>query len=180
MVMVAFKAPAYSDATKDTAALDALEFLAFSSNSDLYQKLVVQEQKVDSLHGDSPGNVDAALFEISARVKKAEDMDYVRDQVLATVKAFQEKPVDAAKLDRVRRHLRYSIAMRMDNSDAIASTVARFVALRRTPETMNRLFEQYAALTPEDVRQAAVKYLVEDGRTIVTLTGPGTLRGGGR
>ena len=38
-----------------------------------------------------------ALFEIAARVKKAEDMDYVRDQILATVKEFQEKPVDAAQ-----------------------------------------------------------------------------------
>jgi predicted Zn-dependent peptidase len=37
---------------------------------------------------------------------------------------------------------------------------------------MNALFDQYAKLTPEDV-QAAAKLLVERGRTIVTLTGPG-------
>jgi predicted Zn-dependent peptidase len=38
---------------------------------------------------------------------------------------------------------------------------------------MNALYDRYAALTPEDVRQAAAKYLVEKSRTIVTLTGPG-------
>ena len=38
---------------------------------------------------------------------------------------------------------------------------------------MNALYDQYAKLTPEDVQQAAAKYLVEKGRTIVTLTGPG-------
>ena len=176
MVTVAYKAPAYNDSTKDTAALDALAFLAFSPTSDIYQKLVVQEQKADSLYGNSPGNVDASLFEISARVKKATDMDYVRDQILATVKAFREQPVDAARLDRVRRHLRYSMALRMDSSDTIAATLARFVALRRTPETMNRLYDQYAALTPEDVQQAAARYLVDDSRTIVTLTGAGGAR----
>jgi hypothetical protein len=37
---------------------------------------------------------------------------------------------------------------------------------------MNRLYDVYARLTPEDVQQAASKYLVENGRTIVTLTGP--------
>ena len=48
IVSVGFKVPAYNDATKPTAALDALAYLAFSNTSDLYQKLVVQEQKADS------------------------------------------------------------------------------------------------------------------------------------
>jgi len=176
LVTVAWKAPAYDDSTKDTAALDALAYLAFSQTSDLYQKLVVQEQKADSLSGGASDHVDPTLFEVMARVKRPADMDYVRDQILATVKTFRDQPVDAARLDRVRRYLRYSVAMRMDSSDAIASTLARFVALRRTPETMNRLYEQYAALTPADVQQAAAKYLVDDSETIVTLTGKGGAR----
>ncbi len=57
----------------------------------------------------------------------------------------------------------------MDNSDTIAQIVASYVALRRTPDTMNSLFEQYAGLTAADVQKAAAKYLVDNGRTIVTL-----------
>jgi zinc protease len=172
IVAVAFKGPAYDDATKQTAALDALSYLAFSSTSDLYQKLVVQEQRADALSGRAPGSVDPSLFQITARVKKAEDLDYVRDQVLETVKAFQEKPVDPARLDTVRKRLRYQVALSMDNSDTIAQILSRYVALKRTPETMNALYDQYAKLTPEDV-QAAANFLVEKHRTIVTLTGPG-------
>ena len=170
MVTIAFKAPAYNDKEKDSAALDALSFLAFSRASDLYQKLVVDEQKVVSIGSNSPSNVDASLFTITARVKKEADLDYVRDQILATVKSFQEKPVDAARLDAVRKHLRYELALGLDSSDAIAGTLAYFVALQRTPETLNRLYDQYAALTPEDVQKAASKYLVEKDKTIVTLT----------
>ena len=173
IVVVAYKAPAYNDATKETAALDALASLAFSSTSDLYQKLVVQEQKADAVYANAPGNVDAALFEISARVKKVEDMDYVRERILETVKAFQEKPVDTARLDTVRKRLRYQVSLSMDNSDTIAQILSYYVALKRTPETMNALYDRYATLTPEDVREVAAKYLVEKGRTIVTLTGPG-------
>ena len=77
-----------------------------------------------------------------------------------------------ARLDTVRKRLRYQVALSMDNSDTIAQILARYVALKRTPETMNALFDQYAKLTPEDV-QAAAKILVEKHRTIVTLTGPG-------
>ena len=61
----------------------------------------------------------------------------------------------------------------MDNSESIAQILSSFVALGRSPETMNKLFDQYAGLMPEDVRQAAAKYLVDTARTVVTLTGPG-------
>jgi zinc protease len=172
IISVGFKGPAYNDVTKETAALDALSYLAFSNTSDLYQKLVVQEQKADAVSGNAPGSVDPSLFEITARVKKVEDLGYVRDRILETVKTFQDKPVDAARLDTVRKRLRYQVALSMDNSDTIAQILSYYVALKRTPETMNALYDQYAKLTPEDV-QAAAKILVEKNRTIVTLTGPG-------
>jgi zinc protease len=173
LVAIAFKAPAYNDATRDSAALDALSYLAFSNTGDLYQKLVVEEQKADAILARVPGSVDPALFQIMARVKKVEDLDYVRDQILETVKQFQEKPVDAARLDTVRKRLRYELTLRMDNSDTIAEILSSYVALKRSPETINTLYDQYAKLTPEDVQKAAAKYLLEQGRTIVTLTGPG-------
>jgi zinc protease len=171
ILTVAFRGPAYTDSAKDTAALDALSFLAYSPNSDLYQKLVIQEQKVDSLDAGAPDNVDPALFEITARVKNPADLDYVREQILDTAKNFREKPVDAKRLDSVRKHLRYSVALQMQSSDAIAAILARYIALRRTPESINKLYDQYASLTPEDVQKAAAQYLVDSGRTVVTLTG---------
>jgi zinc protease len=177
MITVAFKAPAYTDEAKDTAALDALASVAFSSTSDLYQELVIKEQRVDGFGANAASRVDPSLFTISARVKKQADVEHVRERILATVKAFQEKPVDAARLDAVRKRLRYQLALSLDSSDAIAGVLASFVAIRRTPETLNRLYDQYAAITPEDVQKAAAKYLVENSRTIVTLT-PAPARGG--
>jgi zinc protease len=173
LITIAYKGPAYSDTTIDTAALETLSDLAFSQTSDLYQKLVVKEQKVDSLYAGAPGETDPGLFTIGARVKKAEDLDYVRDEILATVKQFQDTPPDVGRLERIRKRLRYQLALSMDNSDTIAAILSQYVALRRTPDTLNKLFEQYQKLTPEDVQQAALKYLIEKNRTIVTLTGPG-------
>ena len=62
----------------------------------------------------------------------------------------------------------------MDNSDTIAGILANYIALRRTPDTIEKLYGQLAQLTPEDVQQAAAKYLIDKGRTIVTLTGSGS------
>jgi zinc protease len=170
-VVIGYKGPAFTDTAKDTAALVALAFLAFSPASDLYQRLVVTEQKAASLYASAPEQVDPSLFEIVARAQHESDLDSVRDQVYATVKGFRENLVDAARLDAVRKHLRYQLAIQLQSSDAIAGILARYVGLRRTPEALNRLYDQFAALTPEDVRAAAAKYLTDENRTTVTLVG---------
>ena len=85
----------------------------------------VKEQKVDSLFANAPSEVDPSLFTIGARVKKVEDMDYVRDQILATVKQFQEQPADKARLERIGKRLRYQLSLSMDNSDTATITSAR-------------------------------------------------------
>jgi hypothetical protein len=38
---------------------------------------------------------------------------------------------------------------------------------------MNLYYDRYAKLTPEDIQRAAKKYLIEQGRTVVTLTSAG-------
>jgi zinc protease len=59
--------------------------------------------------------------------------------------------------------------MTMNSSDAIASTLAPFISLRRTPDTIDKLASLMDAITPQDVRDMAKKYFRDESRTIVTL-----------
>lgn len=166
---VAFHNAAYSDEQKDYAALDLVAAVAFGPTSELYQRLVLTEQKVDQLNASNPERMDPHLFTVTARVKDGKDVDYVRDQILATVERFTREAIPQKKLDDTRSRLRYETALGFDSSQAIADAVAPFLALRRTPETMDRLFAVYDTITPEDARAMAAKYLTEQKRTIVTL-----------
>ena len=74
-----------------------------------------------------------------------------------------------AQLDDVKSHLRYQFAIGMDSTSSIASTLAHYLGLRRTPETINKRYELYRKVTGEDVMRVAQKYFVEKGRTIATL-----------
>jgi len=167
---IAFKAPAYSDDKKDKAALDLLAPIAFGSNSDLYQRLVLKEQKVDNLQTDFGNHPDPELFTVYARVKDPKDIDNVRDQILAAFKRFTDEMVDQTKLDATRSRIRYSFALRMNSSSAIAAALAPYIGLRRTPETINKLFALYQQITPQDIRAIARQYFTPNNRTIVTLT----------
>ena len=168
-VAVAFRGPAYSDEKKDKAALDLLASIAFGDNSELYQRLVLKEQKVDFLGPDFADQIDPELFIVLARVKDPKDVDYVRDQMLATFQRFTTEAVNPAKLDATRSRTRYGSAMAMNSSTAIAYALAPYIALRRTPETINKLFDLYASVTPEDIRAAAAQYFKDQNRTIITL-----------
>jgi zinc protease len=166
---IAFRGPAYSDQEKDKAALDLLAAIAFGKNSDLYQRLLLKEQKVDLLEVSFEHRMDPELFTVFARVRELKDVDDVRDQVLATFKRHTKELVPQEKLDATRSNLRYSAALAMNSSAAIASALAPFIALRRTPETINQLFALYQRISPEEILAAASRYFVDDRRTIVTL-----------
>lgn len=168
-LIIGFKAPAYSDEVKDKAALDLLSPIAFGENSDLYQRLVLKEQKVDVLGPGFDDQIDPQLFVVFARVKEAKDVDDVRGQILAAFRRFAESAVSQEKLDETRSHFRYGTALGLDSAEAIAGFLAPYMALRRSPDTVNKLFTLYQRITPQDIQAAAARYFTENNRTIVTL-----------
>jgi zinc protease len=177
---IAFHAPAYSDRDPDWAALNLLSYLGFSQNSDLYQKLVLQEQKVDLLDGEMLASPDPFLFTVTARLKRPEDIRYVQDQVLATLENFGATPVEKDRLEAVKQHLRYQFSLSLNNTEAIAIAVSRSLRAERSPGTIDRLYDLYARISPADIQRVANKYFAANNRTIVTLTGPGASSSGVR
>jgi zinc protease len=170
LIYVAFRGPAYSDYKKDKAALDLLAPIAFGENSDLYQKLVLQEQKADELSPNFEDRIDPELFYVSAKVKDPKDLDYVRQQILDTYKRYNTELIPQTQLNSTRSRLRYAFILSMNSSEAIATSLAAYIGLRRTPLTIDKLFDLYNTITPADVREIANRYFVDSHRTIVTLT----------
>ena len=97
-------------------------------------------------------------------------MDYVRQQILDTYKRFTTELVPGDKLDSTRSRLRYQFALGLDSSEAIAGGLATYIGLRRSPATIDKLFALYDSITPQDIRDMAARYFVDNHRTIVTLS----------
>ncbi len=166
---VGYKSPAFSTDSRDMPALDIISQLLFSDAAPLYQRLVVEEQEVDALYGGAPDHRDPYLFTVMARVKKDDRVTYVEEAITAAIRDLQENPVDAARLDRVKSHLKYGFATGLDTAEAVAEKLAHFLALTGDPESINRLFAQYDQVTPADVQAAARTFLVPSGKTAVAL-----------
>jgi len=169
-VTVAFHGPAFSETEKDFAAVNLLFDLNFGPTSDLYKRLVQQEQKVDQLLEFKTSNIDPELPTIAARVKKLEDSVYVRDEILNTLAAARAAAPDARRVEEAQSNLRYGFARTLDNTETIASTLARFVRYRRSYGTLNELYRVYASLTPADLQAAARRYVTDESLVVTTLS----------
>jgi zinc protease len=168
-VAVSHKGPAYGDTVKDMPSMDLIGSIYFSSSSELYQKLVIQEQKVDALFASFGYQRDPGLLTVLARVKEPADVDEVRRRILATLEEAKTKPVSPERLSAVRSNLRYSFGLRMDNAESVAQILSDFVQLVPDPESLNRLYATYDTIRPEDLTDMAKKYFSENRRTLGTL-----------
>jgi zinc protease len=168
-VVVAHKGPAYSDTQKDMPAMDLISAIAFSQSSPLYQKLVIKEQKVDAFGGFFGNQRDPGLLLTFARVKDAKDMEYVQTEILKTLEDVKSTPVSAERLEAVKSNLKYSFALQMDNTESVAQILASYLELNPHPETINRLYNTYDSITPEDIMRLAKKYFSPERRTLAGL-----------
>ena len=166
-VTIAFHGPALSETEKDAAAFDMAFELAFGETSDLYQELVVETQKANVFGYFSSNSKDPGLTTIFARLKDGADATWVRDRILATVQSTRAELPSAQRLEEAKSNMRYSMARTFDNTEAIGSTLARYVHFNRSYDTLNRVFQLYSDLTPEDLQAAAAKYAT-DARLVVT------------
>ena len=169
-LMLAFRSPAFEPTSLDAAALEVVATLAFSKASPVYRKLVIEDQKCDQLWAWFPKRRDPHLFHIAARLHKAEYASEVRDTIYKALAELRHAPLDAPWVERTKSRLRYEMAAQFGDSTSIADSLANVLHFERTPETLGRLFEQYAQITPEDIHKASRKYFTDAGRVLVTLS----------
>jgi zinc protease len=165
-----FKSPPFSLERKDKAAMDLLAALAFSQKSDIYNKLVINEQRARSISSYGLNTRDPHLFTISASLQKPEDLEYVKGEINRVIQQYKTQPVDAKQLSDAKSRLKYSFALSLDSPESIAESLSQITWLTGNPEDINRLFQLYEEITPQDIMQAANTYLVDSKLTLGTIS----------
>ncbi len=171
IIDIGYKGDGFDPSNKDYVAALLIDDLAFGKNSDLYKRLVIKEQKVQTLGCSIPMNRDVPLFEIYSMVKKENDIPYVRDLIYKTLDEFKSTPVDDKKLNELKRRNKYSFLMGLDTPDRVAGGLARFVALTGGIAVVDQLFTSLEQVTAADVEHAARMYFAPERRSVVVLKG---------
>ena len=168
-LMIAYRAPAFNTESAEMPTLDVLSQLAFGETSALHKELVIEKQWVDFIAAGAFDQADPTLYTILTRVRQPEKLGEVRDAILAQVDRLHTERFDPERLSATKSHMKYQFLMGMDTADAVANTLSHFLALTGDPQTVNRVYQLYDAVTPETLNQVARQYLRSETRTMVTL-----------
>ncbi len=173
----AWRGPAFTTESTDTAALMLLGEIYFGQTSELYQQLVVRERQVDQLFAGPPANKDPGLFYIGSRLTAPEHAQAVTDAIAATLVRARSEALDPAKLAETKSRMKYGFANTLNSAASIGATLARFVHLERDVETLNRLYTQFDRVTPEDIVRAANQVFIDSNRASVSIANGESLPG---
>ena len=168
-LMFAYRAPAFNTENAEIPTLDILSQLAFGETSSLHRELVIEKQWVDFIGAGAFDQADPTLYTILTRVRQPDKLEEVRAAILDQVERLHTEPFDEERLDATKSHMKYRFLMGMDNANSVASSLSHYLALTGDPQTINRVYELYDAVTPESLNEVARKYLKTESRTTVTL-----------
>jgi zinc protease len=169
MVALAYKGDAYKPDDRIYAASYVLAELAFGETSDIYRRLILEEQVVQTLEAMPSDSRDPGTWGVLAIVTDPDKVDHVIQALDETVARYRDELVDAAQLDAIKSNMRYSFLMNLDSPASVAGLIAQDTGVAGSIEAVARLRQSMDAVTAEDVRAAAQKYLDQKRRTLAIL-----------
>jgi len=170
---VNYQAPAWSASDKLAVATEVLGRVAFGSNSDIYRRLVIEERKVQSLREGFDLLRDPELLNVTATVINPDDVGKVEAEIQATVERFKAELVDEKLLSNTKSNMKYDFLMGLETAQSVAFSMMTFVINTGGIEAVDEYYRTLEAVTGEDVREAARRFLVDSGRTTVLMVQAG-------
>jgi zinc protease len=164
-----WKGPAWSARDRLAVATEVLGRVAFGSNSDLYRRLVIRDRVVQSLSAGFGLQRDPALLSVTATVTDPGQVEAVTAAIRETVQRFQAEPGDAQPLADTKRAMKYGFLMGLETAQSVAFAMISFVINTGGVEAVEDYYRTLDAVTADDVRTAARRYLVDPGLTVVTM-----------
>jgi zinc protease len=161
--------------TPDAYALRVLAaILSAGYSSRFYQHLVDEKQLAEDLTADFQSRRGPSLFRVVGSPRpglKVEDLEYMIDDEIEAIKKDGPTPQEVQKVRTM--FLEESVQTRASVLE-IANLIGSQTVWYNDPNLVNTAYEKLAAVTAEQVKQAAQKYLVPWHRAVV-ITVPETL-----
>jgi zinc protease len=169
ILAINYKAPKWDPSDRTAVALEVLGQVAFGPNSAVNRKLVLQERKAQYVAPIFGLSRDPYLVRIQSMVSSPADTTTVETELMATVKRFQDTLVDPKQLADTKSAIKYSALMAMETAQDVAFAIMQSIVATGKIDAFDEYFKTLDAVTPEDLREAARKYLVDSGRTTITM-----------
>ena len=142
--------------------------LGTGQSSRFYQHLVKEKQLAVSIQVQADARIGPSLLYITATPRPGVKPEDLEKAIYDEIEAVQRDGVTAQEIEKARtQYLRSQIQSRQ-SSLFTAMRLGQYAVYFNDPDLINTIFDKFNAVTAEQVKQAAQKYLVISGRTVVT------------
>lgn len=149
----------------------ALDTLASLATSRLYRRLVRTEEVATSVSGASLGLVDgASLGFLGVDVASGADTAAVEAAVCAELETFAAEGPTPVELESSLADTERSWLEALAGHQERADLISHYTLLHNDPEHINTYLDTVRAVTAEQVREAAARWLVPTARATVAFT----------
>ncbi len=168
MLVIGYTAPQHSD--NDTYALSLLGNILGRGESSRLNQALVKEAKVANFAGaflDSRAK--GGYLGVQTQPTQGNDVTKLEELIYAQIEKIQKEGISAPELDKAKRQYIAGQIMQRQTvlSKAEALQHARFV--HGELGAINSDLDKYDAVTADDIRRVAERYLTPANRTVITI-----------
>ncbi len=159
-----------ADGSADSYALKLLsKILSDGESSRLVRRLVVGKRI--ALEVDSVANFTEHpnLFVLYAILHEGVPLAEGEQELRAELERLKQEPLSGEELAGARNRMLRDLALERRNTKSLADLLGYATVILKDTGSINREVEKFLAVSPEDVRRVARKYLVSENLTLIEV-----------
>jgi zinc protease len=154
--------------TADAYALQVLgQILSGGRSARLYEHLVHDKQMAINAGAGFQEHRGPSLFRIGAIPRPGVKIEDLEKAIYDEIEAIKKDGITQQELDKVRTQYRRAQIQGRSSSQFLANRIGTLTVYYNDPNLINTAYDKFAAVTAEQVKQAAQKYLVPEHRSVV-------------
>ena len=167
---MAWHVPGTASGSPDVFALDLIQtILAGGESSRLQKELVLDRPLATSVAATNIYRVDPTLFLVQAEARPGVPLADLERGISAAIERLAKEPVPERELAKAKNQTRMNLLRRLKTSAGKAEQLGMAAIYFGAPEKLFDLPQAFEAVTAEQIRGAAARWLVPDNRSVVQL-----------
>ena len=154
----------------DSYALDVLANILFEGNaSRAYREIVEENDLALAITGSAYTPTYPGLFIVSGVMKQGVSTSEVETVLNRVIQGVQEKGVTPEEIQVAVKQLTVQLVDSVRTPHGLGQLIGTIMTVFGDPGRFAKDLEKYTKVTGEDVKRVALKYLIPNNRSIVTL-----------
>lgn len=159
--------PTVSGGDPDYPALRLLGSILNQGRTSRLREAVVTPKLAQSAMGNVSESRGKALFTFNANLTPTSDPAKVEAAILGAIEKIKKEGPTVAELQRAKTSARIQAINSQQSAQNRANTLSEYVIFYNDPARINTFLPRLEAVTAEDIKRVATKYLVESKRLVV-------------